>query len=165
MTTEPVSPPQSETEDQGLPLGVWIGIGVGALVLAVLVIVRVASPLAALLFPAEPPFFAPASLIEHRTPYASVDEWLYASDVSGCEIYDWYYERATSCTPSMASSCDGSGFLPSQDGSYSVGYCYGRELFGDFAADWEIYISDGYNDAAGRARFLIAREIDWINQD
>lgn len=147
----------------GFPLWGAVAVGVAALGFAVLVIARIAVPLAGLLRPAEPPLFEPATLLEHRVPDTGVDEWLYATSVSGCEVYRWYAERAAFCRVSPGAGCASQETDPDQNGEYGVGYCQGSEPFGGFAAHWEIFISEGYNEDSGRTRFLIVREIDWMS--
>ncbi len=162
---EQASPPAAQTASgSGIPLWLALVGGVAALVFAVVVIGQIASPLAGLLAPAEPPFFQPATLLEHRRIDNGVDEWLYATDAPGCEVYAWYQERAEFCRPSPGVTCVAGDSGRVGDAEYSIGYCQGSEPFGSFAADWEIYISDGYNEGDMRTRFLIAREVDWLNQ-
>ncbi len=146
----------------GFPPWATVAFGLAALVFAVLVIARIAVPLAGLLGPAEPPLFEPATLLERRAPDAGVDEWLYATSASGCEVYRWYAQRAAFCRASPDAGCASQETDPDQNGEYGVGYCQGSEPFGDFAARWEIFISAGYNEDSGRTRFLIVREIDWM---
>ena len=160
------TPPSEESASpRSFPLRVAIGAGIVVLIAAALIISRVAGPLAGLLAPGDPPFFEPATLIEHRVLESGVDEWLFATAVSGCEVFEWYAARATLVSLNPSVDCAVSDIDPTHDDVYSIGYCQGSEPFGDFAADWEIYISDGYNDGDGRTRFLLAREVDWINQD
>lgn len=157
--------PASNPEEPGRrnrPSWLVVVIGVAALILAALVISQVASPLAGLISPADPPFFAPATLVEHRNPQYGVDEWVFASELSGCEVYAWYEARATYCRPDPLNSCEDAQSSPLQSGTYSVGYCQGHVPFGEFTSDWEIYISDGYNGPDGRTRYLIAREVNWL---
>lgn len=167
---ESQTPPESSGDQparRGVPLWAVIVIAAAALLFGGLIIVRVAAPLAGLLNPADPPFFQPAALLEHRAITNGVDEWLYGTDESPCAVYVWYEAQADYCRPSPHINCSSaeSAFSPAQDEVFSVGYCYGTVPFGDFTADWEIYISAGYNDADGQTRYLIAREVDWINQD
>ncbi len=145
----------------------WLAIiAAGAVVIAaILIISRIVGPLAALLSPAEPPFFAPATLLEHREQGYGAGEWLYATQVSGCDVYDWYSERATLCTLSPLVDCrPNSSGLPPLEGAYSVGYCQGSVTFGEFSLDWDIFIHDGYNGSDGRTRYLLTGEVDWISQ-
>lgn len=151
-----------EPARRGRPPWVVLALGVAAVAFAALVIVLVASPLAGLISPADPPFFAPATMLEHRNPQYGVDEWLYATNLSGCEVYLWYKAQATSCRPSAASACVEGQSSPLQSETYSVGYCQGHVPFGEFTSDWEIYISDGYNGSDGRTRYLLAREVNWL---
>jgi len=138
-------------------------IGVAAVGFAALVIALVAGPLAGLLGPADPPFFSPATLVEHRNPQYGVDEWLYASDQPGCEVYLWYKAQpGATCRPSPVNPCVEGQSAPLQDDTYSVGYCQGHVPFGEFTSDWEIYISDGYNGSDGRTQYLLAREVNWL---
>ena len=163
MTAQPA--PNNQSLPPRFPVWLAVVAGLAVLVCGGLVIARIAAPLAGLLAPADPPFFSPARLLERRMPETGVDEWLYATEASGCEVYDWYAARADVCRLNPGVSCAPDETDPAETGSFSVGYCQGSKPFGDFAADWEIYISDGYNDENGRTRFLIAREIDWINAD
>lgn len=149
----------------GIPLWAAVLLAIAALVFAAIVIAQVASPLAGLLSPADPPVFAPATLIEHRNMGNGVDEWIYATEASGCQVYEWYQERADLCRPSPLLNCQTDETDPGQVGQYHIGYCQGSEPFGGFASDWEIYIADGYNEDGMRTRFNLAREVDWINQD
>ncbi len=165
-TVEP-TPESEETPERkrALPLGVAIAAGSAALIFAVVVISNVAAPLAGLIAPAAPPFFQPAALIEHRDLGDGEEEWLYASNATGCDVYLWYAERAEYCRLAPESNCDAamSRATASAAGSeQSIGYCQGSVPFGNFATNWEIYISDGYTGEDGRTRFLIAREIDWM---
>ncbi len=160
----PVSKPRPSGQG-GIPLWAVVLLGIAALVFAAVVIVQVAAPLAGLLAPAEPPVFMPSTLIEHRAQDNGVDEWIYASEASGCEVYRWYQEQADLCRPNPTINCQAEESDPMHAGTYNIGYCQGSEPFGDFASDWEIFISDGYNEDEMRTRFLLAREVDWINQD
>ena len=159
----PESPePSPEPAGRGRPPWLVLAIGVGAVVVAAILIARVASPLAGLISPADPPFFQPATLVEHRNPEYGVDEWLYATDLSGCDVYAWYEAQADSCRPAPINRCQEAQSSPLQSGTYSVGYCQGHVSFGEFTSDWEIYISGGYNEPDGNTRYLIAREVDWL---
>jgi hypothetical protein len=165
-TSGPV-PESEETPGRKRALPSWVAIaaGIAALIFAVVVISNVAAPLAGLIAPADPPLFQPAALIEHRDLGDGEEEWLYASTATGCDVYLWYAERAEYCRPVPESNCDAtiSQATDSVAGSeQSIGYCQGSVPFGDFATNWEIYISDGYTGEDGRTRFLIAREIDWM---
>jgi hypothetical protein len=149
----------------GIPLWLAVAVAVAVVIVAILIISRIVGPLAALLSPAEPPFFAPATLLEHREQGYGAGEWLYATEASGCDVYDWYNERATLCTLAPLVDCrPDSSVLPPLEGAYSVGYCQGSVPFGEFSLDWDIFIHDGYNDADGRTRFLLTGEVDWISQ-
>ena len=150
---------------RGRPAWWVLAIGVAAVGVAVLVIAAVAPSLAGLISPAGPPVFQPSTLLEHRNSEYGVDEWRYATNLSGCEVYQWYQAQADSCHTSPLVNCqaaEASQSAPLQSETYSVGYCQGHVPFGDFTSDWEIYISDGYNEPDGRTHYLIAREVDWL---
>lgn len=164
--SEPISEPEETPErKRALPAWVAIAAGIAALIFAIIVISNVAAPLAGLIAPADPPFFQPAALIEHRDLGNGEEEWLYASTATGCDVYLWYAERADYCRLTPESSCDAAMSQATDSAAgleQSIGYCQGSVPFGDFATNWEIYISDGYTGEDGRTRFLIAREIDWM---
>ncbi len=141
----------------------WVGlVGLGSLLVAIAIIASVAGPLAGLVSPPDPPLFEPSRLVEHRGLAYGVDEWDYTSETPGCEVYAWYQARAESCLSDPVSSCPAGRTDPAQAGSSGVGYCQGTIAFGEFSADWVVYISDGYNTGDGRAHFSIAREVNWM---
>jgi hypothetical protein len=160
--SEPL-PEETPVPRRGFPL--WVGIlaGVAAVLLGIIVVVQIATPLAGLVAPVDPPFFDPAVLLEHENAEMGVDEWLFATDASGCEVYLWYAARADYCRVTPGSGCGGQ-LLFEYDRSYNVAYCVGSQPFGEFTANWEIFISTGYNEERP-TRFRIARDVDWINEN
>lgn len=161
--SEQAAPPSPPSKKPGLPL--WLGImaGIAAVIFGIVVVIQIATPLAGMIAPADPPFFEPATLLTHENSGTGIDEWLFETGAAGCEVYEWYNERAEFCRLTPGSGCAGTDLFQ-HDNSYSVAYCQGSVPFGDFAADWEIYIATGYNEEE-RTRFRLAREVDWINQD
>ncbi|MBN1963936.1 MAG: hypothetical protein JW910_04785 [Anaerolineae bacterium] len=147
-----------------VPLWVLVALALAVVVCGAVIIARVAAPLVGLISPPDVPVFPESVLIEQRTEQVGVDEYLYAVDATGCDVYAWYEIQADLCRQTPGSGCSGTT-LPPQDQVYSVGYCQGGEPFGDFSADWEVWISAGYNDDGDMTHYLLVREIDWINQD
>lgn len=168
MTTQPPSPEGSAAamspRPPGVPLWMLILLGVAVIICGLIIIMRVAAPLLGLIAPPDAPIFPQSVLLERRNEQVGVDEYLYEVEESACTVLAWYEEQGGMCRMSPGASCGGT-FLPPQGQVYSVGYCYGSQPFGDFAAHWEVWISAGYNSEDSVTHFLLAREIDWINQD
>lgn len=169
MAEAPRDPaPEPETGPQqgvaSIPI-LWIAVAVGAaaVVFAFIVISQVGPALSGLLNPPLPPAFTPSTLVEERDLGNGEQEWHYATESPGCDVYAWYAERADFCRLSPGTGCAG-GDQHEHNTAYSIAYCTGHTDFGDFIANWEVYIHDGYNEPA-RSQFLIARTIDWMNQN
>ena len=97
---------------RGRPAWWVLAIGVLAVGVAVLVIAAVAPSLAGLISPAGPPVFQPSTLLEHRNTEYGVDEWRYATNLSGCEVYRWYQAQAELVSHVAAGQLSGGGGVP-----------------------------------------------------
>lgn len=154
------------TPESSNPYVLWaaLAIAVAAVLFAALVISRVASPLIGLIAPPEPPRFEPSTLMEHRVPLEGIDEWIYVTSTSSCEVYEWYSRQADYCRTMSDSPCSANAEPSDSTREVEVGRCFGSERFGDFVAEWEVSVYDGYTGEGGRTRFFTTREINWMTE-
>lgn len=146
------SPPREGRARRDVPL--WLALAAMAvvLVLAALILVRIARPLYALLFPVSVPVPGGVQEVEHRKPDQGAEYWIYRSTKPGLEIAVFYEQEGGECqyTP-RDETLD-----PLAPGvSYSVAYCVGETKSGGLGLGWEVYIHEGYSAGEGPTIFRI----------
>lgn len=133
-------------------------IGAVAVLLAVFIATQVLGVLFAIVFPPNPPLPENVAVITHSSDAYGVDDWLYGTDLSGCEVLYFYQAAADSCriapmTCSVGTSLD-------VRGEQTVGRCTGTLDFSLFAMRWNVTIGTGYSED-GVTRIRLTREIFW----
>src|SRR4051794_2527483 len=106
MATQTTTQTASE-ETKGLPL--WIPLlGLGAaLLFAIFVAARIIPTLAALVLPPDPPLpNVAATQVSHESKGVGLDEWVYATEATGCDVAKYYLTRIGNCSYDPDSGCE-----------------------------------------------------------
>lgn len=113
-----------------------------------------------LIFPPEAPVPSDALLIEHENFAYGVDEWLYGTQTTACDLVTFYLENGANCrlTPGQ---CGTGVTSPLGQTIQNVATCRGRETFSIFEMAWETTIAAGYR-TGDPTRFRVRREVFWI---
>jgi uncharacterized protein YneF (UPF0154 family) len=128
---------------RGMP--VWVpllGLLV-ALLLAIYVGIKVAPTLVGMVLPPEPPIPADqVTLVEQKNLGPGSDEWLYTSDLTGCEVARYVDERVGDCFFFGNSGCDPNRQAAiNPNSSYRVAECNPVQKVGEYSVRWSITIS------------------------
>ncbi len=156
MTTTPVA-----EEKKGLPLWIPLLCLAVALTLAVLVAVRILPTLTGLILPPDPPLPpVAATAVVHESKGVGLDEWVYATDATGCEVARFYQNQVGGCSYDPDSGCQApSRNLPgSIVSSQHIVKCQGSQSSGQYRVSWIVYVSSGYTEG-GQTRFRVIREV------
>lgn len=152
--------PENE-EKRGLPL--WmplLGLAV-ALVITMYIALRILPTLTGLILPPDPPVPPVATTaVTHESKGVGLDEWLYATDATGCEVARYYQNRVGGCSYDPDSGCQ----TPSRNlpgsilSAQHIVTCQGGQSQGAYSVSWTIYVSSGYSEG-GQTRFRVIREV------
>ena len=139
--SEVVEPPVQ----RGLPLWVPLAGLLIALVLAVYVAVKVAPTLVGMVLPPEPPMPADqVTLVSQKNVQPGADEWLYTSNLTGCQLARYVDERVGGCFFFGDSGCDPNRQSAINPGvAYRVATCTPVQKVGEYSVRWTITISAG----------------------
>jgi hypothetical protein len=124
-----------------------------AVILALFIGTQVIGVLYAIVFPAQPPRFADSRELRHTSDSYGVDEWLYETDTSACEVLAFYQSEADTC---RLAPTDCSTSLRNQN----LARCSGETFFSIFAMKWEVSVSTG-DSSEGGTLYSLSREIFW----
>lgn len=124
---------------------------IGAFLVAVFAGSRICPTLSALVFPPEPPLpqdgavtVKPIKPVESKG--VGLDEWLYGTSMSACDLAAFYQSKIGSCTYDPDSGCQsapkGGSLAPGVP--FPVATCQGRQEIGGYAIRWIVYISGGF---------------------
>jgi hypothetical protein len=154
------APSSTGKRGQGLPLWMPLVGLIIALLFAIFVGVRVVPTLSGVVLPPDPPLPAGAvSMLSHEGKGVGLDEWLYGTTRSGCQVARYYEQRFGYCLFDPDSNCERGGVPPMQAGSSSfIARCDGKDTFGAYQATWTVYISSGYAEQ-GQTHFRVIREV------
>jgi hypothetical protein len=145
---------------EGLPLWVPIvGLSI-ALIFAIYVASRIFPTLSGVVLPLDPPLpSGTIAMLTHEGKGVGLDEWLYGTDMHGCQIAQYYRQRFTECIYDPDSNCQNGGRPPLQAGVADfIARCDGKDSFGAYNLTWTVYISTGYAEQ-GRTHFRVIREV------
>jgi hypothetical protein len=156
---------ESEVVDRPAPRGmpVWVPVlGVlVALVLAIFVGVRVAPTLVGMVLPPEPPMPAnQVTLVKQTNIAAGSDEWLYTSDMTGCELARYIDQRVGDCFFFGDSGCDPNRQAAITPGvAYRVAQCNPVQKVGEYSVRWTITISTGIQPPEPQTAARVFRDV------
>jgi len=132
-----------------------------ALGLAVYAGVKVAPTLMGMVLPPEPPLPADqVKLVEQKNLMPGSDEWMYTSEMTGCEVARYVDQRAGGCYFLDNSGCDpnrGSVIVPGQ--LYRVAMCYPVQKVGEYSVRWTIMVTTGYQAPDPKTSIRVWRDV------
>src|SRR5579859_4882401 len=145
-TVPPTVSDEKEQTRKGLPLGVPIVGLLIAFVAALFVGARVCPVLSALVLPPDPRL--PSGVIQqvsHEQKDNGLDEWVYGTKLTGCEVALFYQDWLKDCTYDPDEHCGAGGteqrkVLPTNPG-YHVVTCTGSQSIGVYSMAWTVYVS------------------------
>ncbi len=132
-----------------------------AFVFAIFVGARICPTLSGVVLPPDPPLPSGANitLLTRESKGVGLDEFLYGTDVHGCQIAQYYKTRLANCIYDPDSNCTSGGVPPLQAGVANfIAQCTGADSFGAYRLTWTVYISTGYAEQ-GRTHFRVIREV------
>ncbi|MBI5669184.1 MAG: hypothetical protein HZC41_14360 [Chloroflexi bacterium] len=135
-------------------------LGLAGLALALLVGSQVIGVLYSIVAPPLPPLPEGVALLEHTGADYGVDEWLYGTPQSACDVVRFYENNGADCRLSNG-GCSGmrAGETPSTE-PQSVAQCEGEKRFSIFAMRWNVIVATGYQQN-GPTHFRLTREVFW----
>lgn len=140
---------------RGIPWRVAL-LGGAALVLAFIIGTQVIGVLYSIIAPPLPPLPPDVAVISHTNQDFGVDEWLYGTDQSACEVIRFYEANGTECYLT-SDDCTTSG-VPAE--VEQVTQCTGERYFSIFAMRWKVFVASGYK-TNGATHFRLTREVFW----
>lgn len=153
---------ESEERGQGVPLWMPLVGLVIALAVALFIGVRIIPTLSALVSPPDPPRPpAPATLMLHEAKGTGLDEFLYGTETSGCEVARYYEKLLGDCTYDPDSRCQlpGGGPLVVPGSSAGVARCEGKQTIGAYNVTWIVYVTTNFTDGGPKTRYRVIREV------
>jgi hypothetical protein len=132
------------------------------LILAIYIATQVLGVLYGIVFPPSAPLPAKAHEISHKNLAHGVDEWVYGTDQSGCEVLAYYQEHGGTCRVAPM-NCGADIVADVNTPGQHVAICSGESQFSIFALRWEVNIATGYR-ANGLTQFNLMREIFWTGE-
>ncbi len=137
-------------------------LGMAGLALASFVGSEVVGVLYAIAFPPLPPAPADAQVIRYERQDYGVDEWLYGTDTSACDVVRFFLAQGGDCE-GITAACE-DRFNSARRGSPQyVTTCSGVTSFSIFAQRWRAFIGAGYAEGAS-TRFRLQREVLWAGR-
>lgn len=134
-------------------------LGVAALALALVIGSQVIGVLYSIIAPPAPPLPEGATVLEHTNADYGVDEWLYGTDQSACDVVEFYEHNGADCRLGSG-GCAGEGTATQPQ---SVAQCEGRQQFSIFAMRWNVIVATGYKQD-GQTHFRLTSEIFWTGE-
>lgn len=159
-----------ESQPRTIPWRIIV-LGVIALVLAVIIATQVLGVLYVIVFPPGPPLPGDISLMSHTSQDYGVDDWLYDSRQSACNVLTFYVNSGGECRIAPAQCADDDETSGESDLSsfavpalnQHVARCSGESKISIFAMRWQVIIATGPSPDVP-TRFRITREIYWTGQ-
>ncbi len=152
-------------QSRRLDIPLWVALAgmVVALILAIVIMANVLRPLVNLIFPTtpEPPLPDNITLLEtNENPRTSTGEWLYATEMDGCDLMNFYLKEGGTCNLSPFTCLgerDANGRFPRDKGE-SIGVCRGesKDIMNSYS--WEVLIGSGYADHYTKFRVYLYQE-------
>lgn len=142
----------STESKSGFYIPPWVAIAFGILtvLLAFIIIRAVAAPLWDLLFVGDPEVPVPPGArleSEIEDPSYASHEWLYQTQLSGCEVADYYVEQGADCRRSPF-ACSADNVQIEREGFFEVAICTYSEDNQVGGYSWEIRITSGFEEPA-----------------
>ncbi len=155
-------------EDARRPLSwVWLLLGGVTIVVALVIGVQVIGVLYAIAFPPAPPVPDIWRVVSHTSTDYGVDDWLYTSVLSACELIRYYQDNGATCRLAPVSCGGENTSQTSLPGDFvagqHIGRCYGESKFSIFAQGWQVNIAYGPNEQE-KTQFRVTREIFWTGE-
>lgn len=157
---ELLQPLEDEAETQRSPI-LFVGL-VGVLLVFLVIGFQAFGILYSIVFPPMPPL--PENMIEVRYTAVDhgVDEWLYQTDQSACDVVQYYQDVGGVCYfPSEGCISKPADEIRFSSSGVHVATCIGTEQFNMFVYRWEANIADSYQADAGGTKFTVLREVFW----
>jgi hypothetical protein len=156
------SPQETRDKNEGIPL--WIPI-IGlflVFIIAVVVGIRVLPTLSALVMPPSPRLpDGVVKALQEEQKGAGLDEFVYGSTMSGCQIAQFYQDWLKECVYDPGITCRNGQLeqatVPT-DNTYHVARCQGYQSIGMGRFMWTVYISSGYQQE-NTTVFRVIREV------
>jgi hypothetical protein len=144
-----------------------IVLGAVVLILAVIIGTQVLGVLYVIVFPPAPPLPGDVTLLSHTNTDYGVDEWLYDSRQSTCDVLTYYVNSGGECRIAPFECGDTKSDNPDITGANNPGQniarCVGESKISIFAMRWQAIIATGpSNDVP--TEFRITREIFWSGE-
>lgn len=163
LKTDPETPadaPSSSDVEKGSGRRPWrlIFFGAVAVLLAIFIATQVIGILFAIVFPPSAPVPPNSTIISHTSEAHGVDDWLYGTDASGCEVLFFYQQHGVCRFAPM--TCEPGGSAGGQGAGQNTGRCTGEVYFSIFAMRWNVSVATGYSEN-GATHFRLTREIFW----
>ncbi len=140
-----------------------IVMGLIAIVFAIVIGSQVIGVLYAIFFPPAAPIPEQVTLVSHTGGDYGVDDWLFSSNQTPCEVLRFYQTKAAECRVAPV-WCDTSTSATPPEGSktssQNVARCIGTQIFSIFALRWETVIATG-STPDQITQFRLNREIFW----
>ena len=133
-----------------------------ALIAAVFIGTQIIPTLSGLVLPPEPRLPAGnVTQLKHEPKGTGLDEWVYGTDLSGCEVSKFYEDWLKDCRYDPNVVCkngkqEASVVPPNQ--SYSIVQCTGFQSVGTYKLAWTVYVATGYG-APNNTVFRLVREV------
>ena len=169
LDPEPENEEEQVTSDPQQRTVPWriIVLAAVALLLAVVIGTQVLGVLYVIVFPPAPPLPGDVTLMSHINTDYGVDEWLYDSRQSACDVLTYYVNSGGACRMAPFQCSDTRTDDPSTTGSTTPGQnvarCVGESKVSIFAMRWQAIIATGPS-ADVPTEFRIVREIYWTGQ-
>ncbi len=139
-----------------------IVMGLVAIVFALVIGSQVIGVLYAIFFPPAAPVPDQATLVSHTSKDYGVDDWLYTSNQTPCEVVRFYQSNDAQCRVAPVWCDTGAATAPEglKTSGQNVARCIGIQNFSIFALRWEVIVATG-TTADQPSQFRLNREIYW----
>jgi len=160
--------PDSENEAAPLPETRRVPIkvivmGLIAILFAIVIGSQVIGVLYAIFFPPAAPLPDKVTLVSHASKDYGVDDWLYTSSQTTCDVVRFYASKDAQCRVAPVWCGDDTSQITAEGTGTSgqnVARCVGTQNFSIFALRWEVVIATGPT-ADQLTQFRLNREIFW----
>ena len=167
-TLEPdTSIEQADDDNIAIPVRLLV-LGAIALILALVIGTQVLGVLYVIVFPPAPPLPTDVTLVSHTSSAHGVDEWLYTTTQSACDVVKFYIDNGAVCR--IAPTCDDQNpdtGLPSpsvENASQNVARCVGQARISIFSMRWQLIVAVSH-DPDIVTEFRLVRDVFWTGGD
>ncbi len=134
-------------------------LGTAVLAMAIFIATQVIGILFAIVLPPAPPVPPNSTVMEHSSAAHGVDDWLYGSTTSACDVVRYFVASGGECRIAPL-TCGTEQQLDVDREGQHVARCTGESYFSIFAMRWDVSIATGYREN-GQTHFRLTREIFW----